>query len=703
MKRMLLIGNPNSGKTTLFNALTGLHEPTGNWPGVTVEKKMAEVALEKHDFELLDLPGIYSFTFLNDNVAADLLITANGLLNEPWDLIINVLDATSLERHLYLTTQLLELNRPMVIALNKMGAVKRQGIQIDVKELEAKLNCPVVPIDAEKGEGIISLKERLVDIFTNFSLSIFTLPLKDALADKYAKLCDELSEANVPFPQFVASRFLEGDLSLSARFSHLQEMTSIVSEDDDILMADSRYALVHTLVEKVLNRKEDKKSRMTHAIDEIVLNRYLAIPIFLTMLYGVFFFAVHVGGYFQRLFDDVLTEWLVVNFATFLSFIHAPSWVVALLAWGAGRGVATTLSFIPIMGALFLALSLLEASGYMARAAFVGDRFMRFLGLPGKAFVPMIVGFGCNVPAIVGTRTLDSKRERLLTILMSPFMSCSARLAIYAVFASTFFPENGQNIVFALYLIGIVMAIGTGFFLRHSLLRGTMSPLCLEMPCYRLPSLKPLMSHVGRKLKAFILRALRLIVPVCVLLGAVSMLSFKGALLHESSQSQSLLSFFGQSVAPFFSPMGISESNWPAVVSLFTGLLAKEVVIGTLSSLYTEASHGFQMFGTMNAYMLNQFDGQAGAFSYLLLILLYIPCISSMAVIREEAGSKWMWFSAIWSCLVAYSTAVIFYQMARFYQHPLESLFWIGLMLFLTGSFILGVRISGRKYVASYS
>lgn len=370
----------------------------------------------------------------------------------------------------------------------------------------------------------------------------------------------------------------------------------------------------------------------------------------------------------------------------------------------------------------------------MARAAFVVDKLMRLLGLPGKAFVPMIVGFGCNVPAIMAARTLDSPRERLLTIVMSPFMSCSARLAIYSVFVAAFFPHGGQNIVFCLYIIGILMAVMTGFILRKTTLQGASSPLILELPAYHRPSMRRLLKEMSSRLHYFIIRAGRLIIPVCVMLSGLNALTIDGGFSGAQASTQSILSLIGQWLTPLFWPMGIESNNWPATVGLLTGMLAKEVVIGSLNSLYSQLSHLSNDYATdfnlwqslhdalwsipknlselgsaftnpilasapdnvvsQSAYgeMAQRFDGQAGAFAYLLFVLLYIPCVSTMAAIRQEASRKLMWFSVSWSLLIAYSSAVIFYQIARFTEHPQQSLFWIVLMLISIGLFIGRLR-----------
>lgn len=460
-----------------------------------------------------------------------------------------------------------------------------------------------------------------------------------------------------------------------------------------------------------------------------MLHRFFALPIFFVMMYLMFLFAINVGGAFQDFFDISTDTLFVQGTAWLLQQIHAPNWLIALLANGVGKGINTTLTFIPVIAAMFFFLSLLETSGYMARAAFVVDKAMRAMGLPGKSFVPMIVGFGCNVPAIMAARTLDSERDRLLTVMMSPFMSCSARLAIYAVFVAAFFPSGGQNVVFSLYLIGILMAVLTGFILRKSMLKGNASPLILELPAYHKPALKRLFKETFMRLRFFIVRAGKLIVPICVILGGLNAITLNGGINSGEASTQSLLSLMGQWITPLFAPMGIHQDNWPATVGLLTGMLAKEVVVGTLNSLYAQIGHvgeiataHFDFVAGMKAalwsipqnlaqlgsallnpvlasaadnpvsqsvygIMAQRFDGKIGAYAYLLFVLLYIPCVSTMAVIRQEANRRYMWISVVWSFVVAYIAAVSFYQVAKWMQNSEQNV--LGIIIFFFILFLL--------------
>lgn len=723
MTHILLVGNPNCGKTTLFNALTGSNQRVGNWPGVTVEKKTGHFSINEQLIQVTDLPGIYSLTSPSGGSSLDEQIATDALINLDADIIVNVIDACSLERHLYLTSQLLELAKPMIVVLNMMDITKQRGITINVAQLSQQLHCPVIAVQAHKQIGLNDLYQAIET--TPEFLSALALNLPPVLLNELDALKKQLIEQDINPDQanYYAYRILEGDNRLAQEFLDLP----LCSAESDILLADARYQTIHQIVAKVQKKHSDTSEHVTAKLDRIILHRYLAIPLFFLMMYLMFLFAINIGGAFQDFFDITTNVVFVQGVAWLLQQVHAPAWLVALLANGVGKGINTTLTFIPVIAAMFFFLSLLEASGYMARAAFVVDKAMRVLGLPGKAFVPMIVGFGCNVPAIMAARTLDSERDRILTVLMSPFMSCSARLAIYAVFVAAFFPSGGQNVVFSLYLIGILMAVLTGFILRKTTLKGQASPLILELPAYHKPALKRLFNETMLRLRHFVVRAGRLIIPVCVILGGLNALTIDGTVDFADANNRSVLSMLGQFLTPIFAPMGLQQDNWPATVGLLTGMLAKEVVIGSLNALYTQLGHlseitpvHFDFLGALQAalwsipqnlahlghalsnpilaslpfdanaqssygMMVKRFDGQAGAYAYLLFILLYIPCVSTMAVIRQEANRRLMWFSIIWSLIVAYCSAVLFYQLATFTIHPRQSMLWLLVILSSAG------------------
>jgi ferrous iron transport protein B len=730
MTHILLIGNPNCGKTTLFNALTGDNQHVGNWPGVTVEKKTGELTLGKQLIKVTDLPGVYSLVANAQGLSQDEQIAAQSIVNMESDCIINVVDACHLERHLYLTSQILELGKPIIMALNMMDIAQQRGISIDIKALEKQLGCPVIPIQAHKNIGVAFLQEALIKLPKEIPPLELSLeqPAQQALNLLENKLIHRGYSQTLAY--YYSRRLAEGD-SLLADESTQKDLSQF-NEDDlglDVLLANARYNKIHEIVSVVQQKRSDTSEHFTAKLDRIVLHRFLALPIFFAMMYLMFLFAINIGGAFQDFFDLTTDTVFVQGSAWLLQQWHAPNWLIAIIANGVGKGINTTLTFIPVIAAMFFFLSLLETSGYMARAAFVVDKAMRAMGLPGKSFVPMIVGFGCNVPAIMAARTLDSERDRLLTVMMSPFMSCSARLAIYAVFVAAFFPTGGQNVVFSLYLIGILMAVLTGFLLRKTTLKGHASPLILELPAYHKPALKRLFKETSLRLKFFVFRAGKLIIPICIVLGGLNAITIGGGISSGEASTQSLLSIMGQWLTPLFAPMGIHQDNWPATVGLLTGMLAKEVVVGTLNSLYAQAGHlgelaaaHFDFWGgikgalwsvpqnlselgsalwnpvaaraadnpisqSVYGIMFQRFDGKIGAYAYLLFVLLYIPCVSTMAVIRQEANKRFMWTSIIWSFFVAYSVAVIFYQAAKFFERTQQS--YLSIISILLGSLFI--------------
>ncbi len=650
--RVALIGNPNSGKSTLFNALTGKHQEIGNWCGVTVEKMRGWYTSGEETVEVIDLPGCYQYLATEDS-AADERITAGYLASNEADLIVNVVEATNLERHLYLTLQLLEQGFPVIVALNMMDTAAKEGIDIQVDALAKRLGCPVIPMTAAKKRGIIELQTAIL---------------------AYAK------NQTIFAPCFLTSALLN-------------------VKSDPIEYAKAHHEFIRHIIQGCVIRTEVKTSWTTR-LDKIVLNRFLGIPIFFCFMYGMFIFAFQIGGGLQDYFDVSSKFLFMTEVERGLTFMNAPDWLIGVLAYGVGQGINTTVSFIPVIAGIFFALSFLESSGYMARAAFVMDKVMQWVGLPGKSFVPMIIGFGCNVPAVLATRTLENYRERILTILMSPFMSCGARLAIYALFAAAFFPKNGQNVIFGLYVIGILVALLTGWVLRTTVLTGESSALIIELPLYRWPSLLGLCKTTWQRLKRFILKAGMMIITLSVLIGGL------GAIHHKTGMNN-WLATVGRSLTPIFTPMGIAQDNWPATVGLLSGVLAKEVVVGTLNALYAEEER-IALRTTVSqegalGMMVERFGSTAAAFSYLLFVLLYFPCISVVATITRELNRSWAAFSVVWTTGIAYVTAVIFYQCATINEHPISGMTWIISMFTLLGLGFYGVRKAVRLKTARAS
>lgn len=700
MTTIALVGNPNSGKTTLFNAFTGTHQRIGNWPGVTVERKTGHYSHGSVVIGVEDLPGTYSVEPMGD--AIDEKIASASIAGDygKLDALVNVVDASSLARGLYLTTELLERGQPVVVALNMMDVADSHGVHIDSFKLANLLGCPVVPIVASREEGIGPLKDAI-----------------DSVTRRAPDEADKFTNANAA-ASAVAEAPTKSFANPNDRYNHIDELLSQCMRSTPV------------------------RRTVTDRIDSIVLNRFVAFPIFLAVMYLMFMFSINVGSAFIEFFDLMGSVLFVEGPRQLLAYVGIPDWITLFLADGIGGGVQLVGTFIPVIGCLFLALSFLEDSGYMGRVAFIVDRLLKRLGLPGKSFVPLIVGFGCNVPAVMATRTLDNQPDRILTTIMAPYMSCGARLTVYALFATAFFPSNGQNIVFALYLFGIVVAILSAMVVRKHLLPGGQSPFLLELPAYHLPTLKGLLLQTWQRLKGFVMRAGKAIVLVVIVLNVVNSVGTDGSFGNQDSE-KSALSAIGRTLTPLFRPMGISDDNWPATVGIFTGIFAKEVVVGTLNALYTPDPSGVtvDLLATVNAAlqsipdnlarlgdqfadplgigvgeitdieaavaeqnvalttigaMQNLFDGQLGAFSYLLFILLYMPCVATIGVIFKELGAFWATFSTGWSVIVAYASAVLCYQLGHLGESPVEALLWSGGVLALAGAGFAGLIHWGR-------
>ncbi len=760
-----VVGNPNCGKTTLFNALTGSNQQVGNWPGVTVEQKTGKYEFDMTTIELVDLPGTYSLESTDDSVSLDEKIARDYVASKQADLIINILDASNIERNLYLTSQLIEMRVPMIVVLNMMDVVKQRGLKIDEEILAQTLGFPVLAITATYKKGINELKTLINSAIQLKIIPSLNIPYPPLLEDAIEATETLLKQDNKPYScdlRWLGIRALEQD-TLAVHLiepqtyqviQNMQEQVEADANDDiDIIAADARYSFVNTLTQKSLCKLNEVSRHHSEIIDNIVLNRFLGIPIFLLVMYFMFLFTINIGSAFIDVFDQLVGAIAVDGLGVLLADTPLPEWLVILLTQGVGGGIQVVATFIPIVGFLFLFLSALEDSGYMSRAAFVMDRFMRMIGLPGKAFVPMIVGFGCNVPAIMATRTLDNEKDRILTNLMNPFMSCGARLPVYALFAAAFFPVGGQNLVFGLYIFGIIVAVLTGLIMRHTIFKGKASPFIMELPPYHLPTFRGVFTKTWERLKAFLFNAGRIIVPMVLVLNFLNALGTDGSFGKENTE-QSVLSEIGRGLTPIFKPMGIKEDNWPATVGIFTGVLAKEAVVGTLDALYSQMASdnspsveddfnlktavinafitvpdnlvdvaenlldplGLNIgdvsdltsaaesqaveTGTFSA-MQKSFDSQAAAFAYLLFILLYAPCVAATAAIYRETNTGWTIFVLFWTTGLAYLTATIFYQVATYAQHPSYSLAWIIGLLVSAILVLIGLWLYGQQLEAN--
>ena len=662
--KVALAGNPNCGKTTLFNALTGSNQYVGNWPGVTVEKKEGTARLGDREITVVDLPGIYSLSpySMEEIVARDFII------GEGPDAVIDIVDATNLERNLYLTVQLLELERPLVLALNFMDEVKARGDQIDVERLSKELGVPVVPITAKTGEG---LDELLQVAHRQMHLGVTYEP--DDLYDDFTHdihhrmgelIHDYAYAANLP-AHWASIKLLEGDgivakaLNLPADVQN--KLDAIIAEyeassalgDRETLVADSRYRYIERVVHaSVVKGKGSEGPTLTEKIDRIVTGKYTALPLFLCAM--LVMFVITFGPFGSWLQDgvsaliDLFSGWLEGA----LTAAGAPAVVISLACDGIISGVGGVLSFLPQIALLFFFLSFLEDSGYMSRAAFIMDRLLRRFGLSGKAFIPMLMGFGCSVPAIMGARTMENEKDRRMTILLIPFMSCSAKLPVYGLLSAAFFGPWAGLVVFGLYVIGMAVGILSGIFFKHTLFAGEPAPFVLELPPYRFPSIENIATHVWQKVKGFLVKAGTLILAMSIVLWLLQSFDFSLHMVDDAANS--MLGTLGALIAPVFAPLGFGF--WQAAVALLTGFIAKEMVVSSLSMFY-----GFSLTaaGTAVAAAMTGFT-PLSAFSMLVFILLYVPCVAATSTMAKELGSaKWTVFSVCWQIGVAYVVSLL--------------------------------------------
>ncbi|ASG00303.1 Fe(2+) transporter permease subunit FeoB [Vibrio anguillarum] len=724
--QILTVGNPNSGKTTLFNGLTGSKQQVGNWAGVTVEKKTGRYTHSGDEFILTDLPGIYALDSGNDSNSIDESIASRAVLTHPADLIINVVDVTCLERSLYMTLQLRELGRPMIVVLNKMDALKRERQGLDIQQLEKVLGCPVFMLSATSKEQVSRFKEKLHKVLLQgVALKELVLDYGSAFEQSIGKLATIFQHKQVA-PRALAIRALENDLLVINGLPEVQRELIQKEQlqsglDIDLHVADTKYTFLHEQCQQIRKTEGKLSHSFTQKADKLILNKWVGVPFFFVVMYLMFMFSINIGSAFIDFFDIGVGA-LLVDGGHHLLDDHLPIWLVTLLADGLGGGIQTVATFIPVIACLYLFLAVLESSGYMSRAAFVLDKVMQKIGLPGKAFVPLVLGFGCNVPAIMATRTLDQERERKLAASMAPFMSCGARLPVYALFAAAFFPESGQNVVFALYLLGILAAVFTGLVLKHTLYPGSSDSLVMEMPDYEIPTLQNIMIKTWQKLKRFVLGAGKTIVIVVMILSFLNSVGTDGSFGNEDSDN-SVLSKVAQVVTPVFAPIGINQDNWPATVGIITGIFAKEAVVGTLNNLYTSAEGDeseYDLMASLQEAVMSIPENLTGlsfsdplgievgdltdssavaeeqavdasifgnlkqhfvtghaAFSYLIFILLYTPCVAAMGAYVREFGANYARFIAVWTMGLAYGGAALYYQATRITETPVESLTWI--------------------------
>lgn len=661
--KFALAGNQNCGKTTLFNQLTGSNQHVGNFPGVTVEQK--EGVIRKHEgVTVVDLPGIYSLSpYTNEEI-----VTRDCLLSGTIDGIINIVDATNIERNLYLSMQLVELGLPMVIALNMMDEVRASGTAIDIEALAEEFGVAIVPVAAAKNEGVDDLIQAAIQTVEKRRvpkrLDFCTGAVHRAIHSTAHMIEDHAAAAGVPV-RFAASKLIEGDapmleeLKLSENEKDMlghtvAEMEKELGTDHEAAMADMRYSFIETLCARTVvktgtNKEHDRSVR----IDSVLTSRYLAIPIFLCIMALVFWLTFGViGAFLSHLLDAGVAALTGAVESGLVAFGTNPV-VRSLIIDGIFAGVGSVLSFLPIIVVLFFFLSMLEDSGYMARVAFVMDSLLRKIGLSGKSFVPMLIGFGCSVPAIMSARTLSSERDRRMTILLIPFMSCSAKLPIYALFTAAFFPKHGALVMILLYMIGMALAVVAGLLLKDTLFAGNPVPFVMELPSYRLPSPKSVALLIWDKVKDFLTRAFTVIFVASIIIWILQTFDVRFNLVADSADS--MLAAIGQLVAPIFVPLGFGD--WRAATALISGFTMKEAVVSTFAVLT-----GGQLSQTLGTIFT-----PLSAFSFLIFTLLYTPCVAAIGAVKKELNSR---LGAVGMVVlqtgIAWMVACLVYQAGRF-------------------------------------
>ena len=657
-----LLGNQNCGKTTLFNQVTGSNQHVGNFPGVTVDRKSGMLR-ENKNTEITDLPGIYSLSpYSNEEI-----VTREFVLNERPKGIINIVDATNIERNLYLTMQLMELDIPMVLALNMMDEMTGNGGTVYINKMESLLGIPVVPISAAKNEGVDELVAHAIHV-AKFQESPGR---QDFCEDGPVHRCihgvihlieDHAKRAGIPV-RFAATKLIEGDeiildmLNLSENEKEMLEHIIVQLEEEEGLDAQAqiarmRYDFIEKLVRETVKKPQESREHLrSEKIDKILTGKYTAIPSFVLIMSAVFFLTFNViGAFFQGILENAI-ELFIESFDKLLAGLSVNDTIRSLVVDGVLTGVGNILSFLPIIVILFFFLSLLEDTGYMARVAFVMDKLLRKIGLSGRSIVPLLIGFGCSVPGVMASRTLPSERDRKMTILLTPFMSCSAKLPIYAFFTAAFFKDNGGLVMILLYFIGIAVGILVALILKSVYFKGEAVPFVMELPNYRLPGMKNVVMLLWDKAKDFLQRAFTVIFLASIVIWFLQRFDFTLNMVTDSKDS--ILAEIAGIIAPVFSPMGYGD--WRVCTALVTGFIAKESVVSTL----------FVLYGTKEAVLGAM--SMASAFSLLVFCLLYTPCVATIAVVKRELGAKWASVVVLGQCIIAWIVAYVAYLLMQLF------------------------------------
>jgi len=713
-----LAGNPNSGKTTIFNNMTGTRQKVGNWPGVTVEKKEGHIKKSGYDLKIIDLPGTYSLT----PFSIEEIVARNFVLEERPDVVIDIIDASNLERSLYLATQLREIDCKVLFALNMADVAQTRGIKIDAEKLSELLDVPVVFTIGNKNQGIDTLLEKAIEL----AESDYVIPIKRKvkyskdIEDSISKLehfIESLGKEAIPYnTRWTAIKLLEDDKIVKERIqqktgensrkileetaAHRDFLVDRFDDEPEIVMTDERYGFIAGIIREVLTTSTRQRVDISRNVDLVLTNRFVGFPIFIFFIWAMFQLTFSLGVYPMEWIDSGIKL-----FSTSLAQVLPDNIFKDFLINGVIAGVGSVVVFLPNILILFFCISLFEDTGYMSRAAFLMDKIMHLIGLHGKSFIPMLMGFGCNVPAIMASRTLESEKDRILTILITPFMSCSARLPVYIILAGAFFGIRAGSVIFGIYILGIILSIITGRIFRSTLLKGVDAPFVMELPPYRIPMIKSLLIHMWDRSKLFLKKMGGIILAGSVVVWALSAFprnipysinyalemervktSFqtKIATAHEPEKAvltqqrdlavakiaramkaehaeKSFMGRIGKVVAPIFEPLGI---DWRGSVALLTGFVAKEIVVSTMGILY--ATDGNEDSEALKNALLSSDMTPLGALAMMVFVLLYMPCLATLAAIKRETASwKWMTFSISYSTILAWTAAFIVYQVGK--------------------------------------
>ncbi len=665
---MAFVGNPNCGKTTLFNAFTGANLKVANWPGVTVERMEGAINDHGRKIRLVDLPGTYSLT----SFTMEEQVSRQFILSDEVDVIVDVADASSLERSLFLTMQLAEFGKPMVLALNMMDIVEKRGIDLDVHRLSELLGFPVVPVTARKKKGLKALLHAaLHQAETPNAINHVPMDIEEDVARPHVMVYDKKTEEEIsqvesllpkdtPNPRFVALSMLQGDPEMVEKYPN--DLSGLTAGDESQRIINEKYDYIHKILREVMLGKENADA-FTDKVDKAVTHPYLGLLIFFLIMACVFMLTFVIGDWLQG-YIEVFIDWLIGVCEVALTSIGAAGWLQNLICSGIISGVGAVLTFLPNITILFIAMAFLEDSGYMARVAYIMNDIMGRLGLSGRAFIPMVLGFGCSVPAIMASRALETRKDKLRVMLITPFMSCSAKLPVYLLFAGMFFPRHAALAAYSMYLIGILAALGAASLFHLTDKNKEVQPLLIELPEYKWPSLYTVYVYVWDKVKDFLTKAGTTIFVASIIIWLLMNFGFQGMV---DDVSQSFAAQIGRLIVPFLAPCGLGF--WQIAVALISGLSAKEVVVSSTAVLFGIANvNSFAGMETLHTALLNIGFGPLNAYCMMLFCLLYVPCVAALSAIRKESGSwKFTWGAIAFQLGSAWLVSTLVFQIGSLF------------------------------------